>query len=70
MSSDSQLFALRGHVSSLFSHGGGTAPGRGFSVDASNAQLKWLAEEVYRVLPRSGAAWVEPHLRLFGSALA
>eukprot|EP00959_Pyramimonas_sp_CCMP1952_P086798 1815505-Pyramimonas_sp.AAC.1 len=63
MSSDAQCIALRGRVSPIFSLGGGTAPGRRFSAGVFNAQLKWLAEEVHRVLPGSCAAWVEPHLR-------
>eukprot|EP00959_Pyramimonas_sp_CCMP1952_P232706 4863245-Pyramimonas_sp.AAC.1 len=63
MSSDAQCLALRGHVSTVFSLGGGTAQGRIFSVGVFNAQLKWLAEEVYRVLQGSCAAWVDPHLR-------
>ena len=63
MTSDAQCIALHGHVSSLFSLGGGAAQGRRFSVGEFNAQLKWLAEEVCRVLPGSCAAWVEPHLR-------
>ncbi|CAK0904763.1 unnamed protein product [Prorocentrum cordatum] len=37
--------------------------GRKFSVGVFTAQLKWLAEDVYRVLPGSGAARVDPHLR-------
>eukprot|EP00959_Pyramimonas_sp_CCMP1952_P102589 2145900-Pyramimonas_sp.AAC.1 len=63
MSSDAQYIALRGQVSSIFSLGGGTAQGRRFSAGVFNAQRKWLAEEVYRVLPGSYAAWVEPYLR-------
>ena len=57
MSSDRQYIAFRGHVASLFSLGGGTAQGRKFSVGVFNAQLKWLNEEVYRVLPGRCAAW-------------
>eukprot|EP00959_Pyramimonas_sp_CCMP1952_P066380 1385870-Pyramimonas_sp.AAC.1 len=56
MSSDNQYIALRGHVSSLFLLGGGTAQGRRFSVGAFNAPVTWLAEEVYRALPGSCAA--------------
>ena len=63
MSSDSQFVALRGHVTALFSLEGGTAQGRKFSLRTFNAQLKWLADEVYRALPGGCAAWVEPHLR-------
>eukprot|EP00959_Pyramimonas_sp_CCMP1952_P360220 7542958-Pyramimonas_sp.AAC.1 len=39
MSSDTQYIALRGHVSSLFMLGGGTAQGRSFRVGVFNAQL-------------------------------
>jgi hypothetical protein len=78
---DTQCVHLHGLLSRLFTLGCGTAQGRRFSVHIFNGMLRWLYDEVERIIPGGTKALFQPAVarclvnaspfsRLFTSMLA